>query len=757
MRQVRLLAGRYRVLGRLTAGPQRAVWLAEEAASSRPVIVAQMPQNKAQWLGPTVGVTHAHLAQVVRVVSPVVRAELPLAEADAVPEAVAIAELVAGRTLAQAVLNGPLPVFQGVRCTAYVASAVDALHRRGGTHGAISDRSIVIERADEGRSPVLTQLSEPPHAMFASPERLHGAGPSQQDDVWALHALLYLVLVGRPPYRGKDAKSVLHAMSEAPPASLAAAGIQDERLQGMLDRGLHGSPDERARSVFDLEAELFDWLSTNAPKDAPDQARLAVGVVPGPAGPPKANVHPAKAPEPSAQKLRSPLQPRTATLLYGAEPQEPPAPIAASAPSAIPDLEPPSPPRVPPAHELDLTPEPELSPEPGSIPAPKPLAPPNPDRAPQKTALSPRDSSPSTIPELEAAVVRPSRPRAKPVPKTPEPAPKPVEPPTTKPEVTPQPAVVATPTDAAPNAPDKPVLPKPSAVVGSEPRAEVLPTSSGSLPPPSTEQPWAPFAYEPGPEAKLPAATPVPAPKKRTGKIALLVAVAAGALTLVGAVAVGAVLFFRGGDASVPAATSVSTVVETAPKLVASVVEPAPSDSVAVQAPAGPTAKTPSTPGDITRCISDFFPEGTFDGLQDLAFVCEQPDARKGASTMRSRVVIGARGNVTKGMHEWSRLEWHELAVWAIFRHACCADPAPLELPPPVRSCGSVGEAADALGRAFVTGEGLDDRILQFHRAADCAHYGKAPGYHYPAGPISGGQVTFAGFLERNQKRRAGR
>jgi len=749
MRQVRLLAGRYRVLGRLTAGPQRAVWLAEEAASSRPVIVAQMTQTKAQWLGPTVGVTHAHLAQVVRVVSPVVKAELPLAEADAVPEAVAIAELVAGRTLAQGVLNGPLPVFQGVRCTAYVASAVDALHRRGGTHGAISDRSIVIERADEGRSPVLTQLSEPPHAMFASPERLHGGGPSQQDDVWALHALLYMVLVGRPPYRGKDAKSVLQAMSEAP-ASLATLGIQDERLQGMLDRGLHGSPDERVRSVFDLEAELFDWLGANAPKDAPGQARPAVGLVPGPAGPPLT-----KASDPSAPRLRSPLQPRTATLLYGAEPQEPPAaPVAASAPSAIPDLEPPSPPRVPPAHELDLTPEPELTPEPGSIPAPKPLAPPNPDKAPAKPAPHPRDSSPSTIPELEAAVVRPSRPRApKPTePKTPEPAPKPVETRTRKPEVTPQPTEVATPSDAAaPSAPHKPVLPKPSAVVGSEPRAEVLPTSSGSLPPPSSEQPWAPFAYEPGPEAKLPAATPVPAPKKRTGKIAMLVAVAAGA------VAIGAALFFRSGDASVPAATSASTLAETAPKLVASVVEPAPSDSVAVDAPAGPTPRRPSTPGEITRCISDFFPEGTFDGLQDLAFVCEQPDARKGASTMRSRVVIGARGNVTKGMHEWSRLEWHEIAVWAIFRHACCAEPAPLELPPPVRSCGSVGEAADALGRAFVTGEGLDDRILQFHRAADCAHYGKAPGYHYPAGPISGGQVTFAGFLERNQKRRAGR
>ena len=71
MRQVRLLAGRYRVLGRLSAGPKGALWLAEEASSSRPVVIAQVSEAKAQWLKPGVGVSHAHLAQLIRVVRPV--------------------------------------------------------------------------------------------------------------------------------------------------------------------------------------------------------------------------------------------------------------------------------------------------------------------------------------------------------------------------------------------------------------------------------------------------------------------------------------------------------------------------------------------------------------------------------------------------------------------------------------------------------------------------------------------------------------
>ncbi len=92
MRQVRLLAGRDRVRGRLSAGPRTARWLAEEGGSKRPVAVARTPEAKALWLSLAVGVSHPHLASILRVVRPVVRAELPIPEDQQAPEAVAIAE-----------------------------------------------------------------------------------------------------------------------------------------------------------------------------------------------------------------------------------------------------------------------------------------------------------------------------------------------------------------------------------------------------------------------------------------------------------------------------------------------------------------------------------------------------------------------------------------------------------------------------------------------------------------------------------------
>lgn len=746
MRQVRLLAGRYRVLGRLSAGPKGALWLAEEASSHRPVIVAQISEAKAQWLNPGVGVSHAHLAQIVRVVRPVVRAELPLGEGEPAPEAVAVAELVAGRTLAQALLNTPLPPFQAVRCVAYIASAVDALHRRGATHGAISQRSVVLERADQGPSPVLMQLNEPPNVAFASPERLQGGGPSQQDDVWALHVLLYAALTGRPPFRGGDAETVLRAVHSTRPAQLRATGVRDDRLQDIVDRGLRVDWSERIRSVFDLETELFDWLSQNTPKDSERPQRPAIDE----SGPKPKDQQPATEPEARAIPRAAP-NPRTATLRYGATPEElkpapPPAPEPqlASAEPAIPDLDlpPPSPPRPAPAARDDVGPSADLVPELVSAvvtqPASVTVAASKADRQPGPPLGDARASAPEiTVGAPEPVPVRPVAPEPKPPAK---PAPEP-----------------------APEA-DAPATPKPAAKVPPAPPPRFVAPAAldlGAPPADSTqddERAWAAFKYDPGPDVNL-SALPAPRtaePAKQRSKAplvaAVVVAVAGGTLAALG----GGYLVARSmGAGRAAATTSTETPADTPP--------PAPSSA---QPAASPAASTPqpdeppksSEPEDITSCVSAFFPDGTFDGLQDLAFVCEHRDARKGARIMRSRIVIGARGNITDAMREWSRLEWHEIAAYAIFRHACCPSPEPLDLPPPVRSCSAVGTTADALAKAFVDEDPkFDERLVQFHRAADCAHYGNAPGYNYPAGPISGGQVAFAAFLERNLKRRKAR
>ena len=745
-------------------------WLGEEVASSKPVIISEASQAKAAWLAPAVGVSHAHVAQILRIVRPVAAAELPLEEGDQVPDSVVVAELVAGRTLAQALINTALPPYQAVRCAAYIASALDALHRRGAAHGALSPRSVVLERADEGASPVLTQLAEAPHVGFASPERLRGSGPSQQDDVWALHALLYSALTGRVPFRGKDAQAVLEAQSIARPNPLASFGVNDVTLQYVIEVGLHPDPDHRTRRVVDVEGELFNWLTANSPSQLAMRA-IRRGSEPGRVAP-VTSAPPAAAPKTSTVTPlpRERLSPRSATLRYGVQvapppvPSPPPPPIS-EAPAAIAGA-----PRIP---DLDVAAAPPLPPPP----------------APPSSRPPPEARSPSAVPELASALIRPNATRPKPpLPKRPEqqralppapppPAQRPVLPAPVDPAPTPSPEIAAPTVARTPH----PMTSSPEIVIAEE--EATLETVLEEILEPDIFSELGEAATAPLPPAPLPPApSPAPAvahestaatrplhpissfkqaPKRSNISMWVLAAAGVGVAAIAGTAAVVGVMLFASPSNDIP---------HTQP---AATAPPAPSRSLATTSPvittgprvAAPPASTPAapppetpppsaSPAQVTRCVSEYFPPETFDGLQDLSFVCDEAAPKRGCAVMRRRIVMGSRGHVTKGMNEWSRLAWHELAVYAILRQACCPSPGPIELPPPVQSCKAVGTMADNLAAAFVkNASDFDDRLLEFHRAADCAHYTNAPGYKYPAGPISGGQIVFDEFLKRNRAR----
>ena len=55
-----------------------------------------------------------------------------------------------------------------------------------------------------------------------SPEQAMGLSDaiSERSDVYALGALLYEILIGRPPYRGKDGRDILNQVLSGPPKPL---------------------------------------------------------------------------------------------------------------------------------------------------------------------------------------------------------------------------------------------------------------------------------------------------------------------------------------------------------------------------------------------------------------------------------------------------------------------------------------------------------------------------------------------------------
>jgi hypothetical protein len=252
------LAGRYRFTTNSKTADGTVRWSAIDVESGAPVLCAVVPGQPLAALEAVRGEKHLHLAAVLDVVRDPEAAALPPNLRMPQGGAVAVVELVPGQTLRGALKRGKIHPFKAVAWVLRLADALGTLHKQGSVHGSISPRSVVVEPVGRAIAPVLAQLVAPPLAAFCSPERLAGGGPCQEDDVWALHALLYAALMGSVPFAGNGdelASNIRRGLSR----QLAEQGIDEPALERLLQQGLAADPSQRTSDLESLAAALDAW------------------------------------------------------------------------------------------------------------------------------------------------------------------------------------------------------------------------------------------------------------------------------------------------------------------------------------------------------------------------------------------------------------------------------------------------------------------------------------------------------------------
>jgi hypothetical protein len=261
------LAGRYRFAGSFRSVPGAEQWAALDADTGRHVIVARVPANRVVRIEAIKGEKHLYLAGVLDVVRDPAEDCLPGGLTLPRGAALAIAEFVTGRTLQGLLRAGPVHPFKAVAWLLRLVDAVQAIHSRGGAHGAISPRVIVVEPIGRAIAPVLGQLVSPALGAYCSPERLAGIGPSATDDVWALYATLYAALTATAPFPGGPAAA---DASPGPKAkSLTEFGISEPVLDRLLGRGLALDRRERTGELTYLAHALDAWERGRQPDPPP--------------------------------------------------------------------------------------------------------------------------------------------------------------------------------------------------------------------------------------------------------------------------------------------------------------------------------------------------------------------------------------------------------------------------------------------------------------------------------------------------------
>lgn len=183
-----------------------------------------------------------------------------------------VMEFLEGLTLSDVIeqQGGKLPVADAVAIVKQIASGLAFLHHNGLVHRDIKPQNVFlcvggrITILDLGvvrdqHNPGLTR----PGAMvgtpyYMSPEQILGVEDiDKRTDIYALAAVTFELLTGRPPYLGNNNFEVLYGHKNTPPpdASQLVKGVSKPVAQ-VLMRGMAKRRDERPDTVMELVADL---------------------------------------------------------------------------------------------------------------------------------------------------------------------------------------------------------------------------------------------------------------------------------------------------------------------------------------------------------------------------------------------------------------------------------------------------------------------------------------------------------------------
>src|SRR4051812_47485501 len=274
--------GNYRILDKLGAGGQGTVYKAIDNKLGRTVVIKVLPAElTAKQANLKRFEREARLASALD--HPNICTIFDLNEINGI-HFIAM-QLVEGKNVRELVNGRPLELQSALSIAIQVADALAAAHDRGIIHRDIKAGNVMVTGSgqakvldfglaklldeDAARSSGIhhTELTEVgvPYgtATYAAPEQARGDRVDSRADIFSTGVLLYEMLSGTWPFRGKTAVDVRHAVLHDEPIPLAQArpGPLPPRLQQVLDRALAKDPRNRYQKVTEFRDELKSLLN----------------------------------------------------------------------------------------------------------------------------------------------------------------------------------------------------------------------------------------------------------------------------------------------------------------------------------------------------------------------------------------------------------------------------------------------------------------------------------------------------------------
>jgi serine/threonine-protein kinase len=216
-----------------------------------------------------------------------------------------------GITLAEAARSQVLSLSDSLGIISRVLEALAAVHGAGLVHRDISPGNVMVELTDRDGSAqhvgvvtvldlglagaqglsVVGSLTDPSGNQsdapdlrlvtgtpeYMSPEQARGLTVDARGDLYAVGALLYLLLTGHPPYERSDPAAVLRAQIQAPVPVPSARADVPAAVDRIVWRAMAKSPDRRFASAAEMRAAVDGVLGDTTSWAATGTRVLSVG------------------------------------------------------------------------------------------------------------------------------------------------------------------------------------------------------------------------------------------------------------------------------------------------------------------------------------------------------------------------------------------------------------------------------------------------------------------------------------------------
>ena len=183
-----------------------------------------------------------------------------------------VMELLDGSSLAD-LIDGPLEPRRVVMLAKQLASALAAAHDCAVIHADLSPSNVLVDGdnaklLDFGLAQLRDEMpsldpAQPAEFVFGtpsyiSPEQIRGHGADEKSDQYALGAVMFEMLTGKPPYRAKTIRDLCLKHIKAPIPEIESPHNPPAELTRVVQRCLEKRGEQRYASMHDVVAALTE-------------------------------------------------------------------------------------------------------------------------------------------------------------------------------------------------------------------------------------------------------------------------------------------------------------------------------------------------------------------------------------------------------------------------------------------------------------------------------------------------------------------